>query len=145
VYARGGRGYFMSLTLTCTEGWPTRSPPGPSRQYMSDIGLYSTCINFLTSTYVISAHLSCKAGLFCRFLFIYYYYLFKLQMGFYPVAVYYNKTQHTTNTYHTNNKPHSNSHSTQNDTNSKGHTTHNGYTPHTMNTITRQQIQLKLQ
>jgi hypothetical protein len=25
-----------------------------------------------------------------------YYYLFKLQMGFYPVAVYYNKTQHTT-------------------------------------------------
>jgi hypothetical protein len=25
-------------------------------------------------------------------------YLFKLQMGFYPVAVYYNKTQHTNNT-----------------------------------------------
>jgi hypothetical protein len=24
----------------------------------------------------------------------YYYYLFKLQMGFYPVAVYYNKTTH---------------------------------------------------
>jgi hypothetical protein len=27
--------------------------------------------------------------------------LFKLQMGFYPVAVYYNKTQHTNNTHHT--------------------------------------------
>jgi hypothetical protein len=25
-------------------------------------------------------------------------YLFKLQMGFYPVTVYYNKTQHTTHT-----------------------------------------------
>jgi hypothetical protein len=32
---------------------------------------------------------------------IYYYYLFKLQMGFYPVSVYYNKTQHTNNTQHT--------------------------------------------
>jgi hypothetical protein len=31
-----------------------------------------------------------------------YYYLFKLQMGFYPVAVYYNKTQHTNNTPHSN-------------------------------------------
>jgi hypothetical protein len=31
----------------------------------------------------------------------YYYYLFKLQMGFYPLAVYYNKTQHTNNTHHT--------------------------------------------
>jgi hypothetical protein len=31
---------------------------------------------------------------------IYYYYLFKLQMCFYPVAVYYNKTQHTNNTHH---------------------------------------------
>jgi hypothetical protein len=33
----------------------------------------------------------------------YYYYLFKLQMGFYPVAVYYNKTQHTSHkiTHHT--------------------------------------------
>jgi hypothetical protein len=28
------------------------------------------------------------------------YYLFKLQMGFYRVAVYYNKTQHTNNTPH---------------------------------------------
>jgi hypothetical protein len=28
--------------------------------------------------------------------------LFKLQMGFYPVAVYYNKTQHTHNTPHSN-------------------------------------------
>jgi hypothetical protein len=28
-------------------------------------------------------------------------YLFKLQMDFYPVAVYYNKTQHTNNTHHT--------------------------------------------
>jgi hypothetical protein len=37
-------------------------------------------------------------------------------MGFYPVAEYYNKTQHT---------PHSNKHSTQNYTNNKGHTTHN--------------------
>jgi hypothetical protein len=34
--------------------------------------------------------------------------LFKLQMGFYPVAVYYNKTQHTNNTHHTNNTPYSN-------------------------------------
>jgi hypothetical protein len=40
-------------------------------------------------------------------------------MGFYPVAVYYNKTQHTNNT------PHSKKHSTQNYTNNKGHTTHN--------------------
>jgi hypothetical protein len=32
---------------------------------------------------------------------IIYYYLFKLQMGFYPVAVYYNRTQHTNNTHHT--------------------------------------------
>jgi hypothetical protein len=40
-------------------------------------------------------------------------------MGFYPVAVYYNKTQHTNNTHHTNN------HSTQNYSNNKGHTTHN--------------------
>jgi hypothetical protein len=38
-------------------------------------------------------------------------------MGFYPVAVYYNKTQHTNNTHHTNNTPHSNKHSTQNYTN----------------------------
>jgi hypothetical protein len=37
----------------------------------------------------------------------------------YPVAVYYNETQHTNNT------PHSNKHSTQNYTNNKGHTTHN--------------------
>jgi hypothetical protein len=29
-------------------------------------------------------------------------------MGFYPVAVYYNKTQHTNNTHHTNNTPPSN-------------------------------------
>jgi hypothetical protein len=29
-----------------------------------------------------------------------FYYLFKLQMGFYPVAVYYNKTKHTNNTHH---------------------------------------------
>jgi hypothetical protein len=29
-------------------------------------------------------------------------------MGFYPVAVYYNNTQHTNNTHHTNNTPHSN-------------------------------------
>jgi hypothetical protein len=40
-------------------------------------------------------------------------------MGFYPVAVYYNKT------HHTNNTPRSNKHSTQNDWNSKGHTAHN--------------------
>jgi hypothetical protein len=40
-------------------------------------------------------------------------------MGFYPVAVYYNKTQHTNNT------PHSIKHSTQSYTNNKGHTTHN--------------------
>jgi hypothetical protein len=39
-------------------------------------------------------------------------------MGFYPVAVYYNKTQHTS---------HSNKHSTQNYTNNKVHTTHNEY------------------
>jgi hypothetical protein len=30
----------------------------------------------------------------------YYYYLIKLKMGVYPVAVYYNKTQHTNNTAH---------------------------------------------
>jgi hypothetical protein len=29
-------------------------------------------------------------------------------MGFYPVAVYYNKTQHTNNTHNINNTPHSN-------------------------------------
>jgi hypothetical protein len=52
-----------------------------------------------------------------------FYYLFKLQMGFYPVAVYYNKTQHTNN------------HSTQNDTNNKGHTTHNDYNYNATNTI----------
>jgi hypothetical protein len=46
-------------------------------------------------------------------------------MGFHPVAVFYNKTQHTNNTHHTNNTPHSNKHSTQNYTNNKGHTTHN--------------------
>jgi flagellar basal body-associated protein FliL len=46
-------------------------------------------------------------------------YLFKLQMGFYMVAVYYNKTQYTNKT------PHSNKHSTQNYTSNKGHTTHN--------------------
>jgi hypothetical protein len=40
-------------------------------------------------------------------------------MGFYPVAVYYNKKQHTNNT------PHSNKHSTQIYTNNKEHTTHN--------------------
>jgi hypothetical protein len=40
-------------------------------------------------------------------------------MDFYPVAVYYNKTQHTNNT------PHSNKHSTQNYTNNKVHTTYN--------------------
>jgi hypothetical protein len=40
-------------------------------------------------------------------------------MGFYPVAVYYSKTQHTNNT------PHSNKHNTQSYTNNKGHTTHN--------------------
>jgi hypothetical protein len=65
----------------------------------------------------------------------YYYYLFKLQMGFYPVAVYYNKTQHTNNTHHTNNTPHSNNHSTQNDTNNKGHTTNNEYNYNATNTI----------
>jgi hypothetical protein len=64
-------------------------------------------------------------------------------MGFYPVAVYYNKTQHTNNTHHTNNTPHSNNHSTQNDTNNKEHTTHNEYTPHTMNTHHTQWIQLQ--
>jgi hypothetical protein len=42
-----------------------------------------------------------------------YYYLFKLQMGFYPVAVYYNKTQHTNNTHYINNTPHSKKHSTR--------------------------------
>jgi hypothetical protein len=42
-------------------------------------------------------------------------------MGFYPVAVYYNKTQHTNNT------PHSNKHSTQNYTNNKGHTISSAY------------------
>jgi hypothetical protein len=36
----------------------------------------------------------------------YYNYLFKLQMGFYPVAVYYNKTQHTNNTHHSTNTAH---------------------------------------
>jgi hypothetical protein len=40
-------------------------------------------------------------------------------MSFYPVAVYYNKTQHTNNT------PHSNKYSTQIYTNNKGHTTRN--------------------
>jgi hypothetical protein len=55
--------------------------------------------------------------------------------------MYYNKTQYTNNTHHI---PRSNNHSTQNDTNNKGHSTHNVYTPHTMNTITTQQIQLKL-
>jgi hypothetical protein len=60
-----------------------------------------------------------------------YCYSFNLQMGFYPVAVFYNKTQHTNNTHHTNNTqhtnntPHSNKHSTQNYTNNKGHTTYN--------------------
>jgi hypothetical protein len=46
-------------------------------------------------------------------------------MGFYPVAVYYNKTQHTNNTHHTNNTPHSNKHSTQIYTNNKERTTLN--------------------
>jgi hypothetical protein len=50
-------------------------------------------------------------------------------MGFYLVAVYYNKTQHTNNTHHTNNTPHSNKHSTQNYTNNKGHTTYCGVAP----------------
>jgi hypothetical protein len=61
------------------------------------------------------------------FFYFFRYYLFKLQMGFYPVAVYNNKTQHTNNKHHTNNTPHSNKHSTQNYTNNKGHTTHNDY------------------
>jgi hypothetical protein len=52
-------------------------------------------------------------------------------MGFYPVAVYYNKTQHTNNIHHTSNTPQSNKHSTQNDTNNKGHTTHNEFEDHT--------------
>jgi hypothetical protein len=47
-------------------------------------------------------------------------------MGFYPLAVYYNKTQHANNTSH-NNIPHSNKHSTQNYTQNKGHTTHKEY------------------
>jgi hypothetical protein len=49
-------------------------------------------------------------------------------MGFYPVAVYYNKTKHTNNT------PHSNKHSTQNYTYNKGHTTHNEYNANTITT-----------
>jgi hypothetical protein len=39
-----------------------------------------------------------------------YYYLFKLQMGFYPVAVYYSKTQHTNNTPHSNKTQHTKRH-----------------------------------
>jgi hypothetical protein len=54
--------------------------------------------------------------------------IFKLQMGFYPLAVYYNKTQHTNNTHHTN------KHSTQNYTNNKGHTTHNECNTNTITT-----------
>jgi hypothetical protein len=57
----------------------------------------------------------------------FYYYLFKLQMGFYPVPVVlqYDNTQitHITQiTHHTQTK-----HSTQNYTNNKGHTTNNKY------------------
>jgi hypothetical protein len=55
-------------------------------------------------------------------------------MGFYPVAVYYNKIQHTNNTHHTTIAPHSNKHSTQNYTNNKGHTTHNEYNANTITT-----------
>jgi hypothetical protein len=55
-------------------------------------------------------------------------------MCFYPVAVYYNKTQHTNNTHHTNNTPHSNKHSTQTYKNIKGHTTHNECNANTITT-----------
>jgi hypothetical protein len=51
-------------------------------------------------------------------------------MGFYPVAVHYNKTQHTNNT------PHSNKHSTQNYKNNKGHTTHNECNANAITTTT---------
>jgi flagellar basal body-associated protein FliL len=53
----------------------------------------------------------------------------------FTMAVYYNKTQHTNNKHHSNNTPHSNNHSTQTIKE----------TLYTMNTITMQQIQLKLQ
>jgi hypothetical protein len=55
-------------------------------------------------------------------------------MGFYPVAVYYNKTQHINNTHHTNNTPHSKKHSIQNYTNNIGHTTHNECNANTITT-----------
>jgi hypothetical protein len=54
-------------------------------------------------------------------------------MGFYPVAVYYNKTTHITK----NDTPHSNKHSTQNYTNNKGHTTHSECNANTITTINK--------
>jgi hypothetical protein len=52
-------------------------------------------------------------------------------MGFYLVAVYYNKTQHTSHkiTHHTQTK-----HSTHNYANNKGDTTHNEYNANTITT-----------
>jgi hypothetical protein len=48
-------------------------------------------------------------------------------MGFYPVAVVINKTQHTNNTHHIKYHHDQTKHSTQYYTHNKGHTIHNEY------------------
>jgi hypothetical protein len=60
-------------------------------------------------------------------------------MGFYPVAVYYNKTQHTSHkiTHHTQTK-----HSTQNYTTNKGQTTHNECNVNTITTTRMMELHL---
>jgi hypothetical protein len=82
----------------------------------SDFGKWEWC-NVMRETQTASLHCApSKYSLpilcllmtdMCFTIFYYYYYLFKVQMGFYPVAVYYNNT------------PHSNKHSTQNYTNNE--------------------------
>jgi hypothetical protein len=81
-----------SLLLHCTPWQLSMSPlPGSltlQLQTVDNITLVKTSVT-----------------LYCYY-YYYYHYLCKLQMGFYPVPVYYNKTQHTNNTHHTNNTAH---------------------------------------
>jgi hypothetical protein len=83
---------------------------------------HNTCIN-VPQSQTFRSHFSLYDSTRTQASQSFYYYLFKLQMGFYSVAMYYNKTQHKNNTHHTNNTPHSNKHSTQNYANNEGNTT----------------------
>jgi hypothetical protein len=100
-------------------------PPASLSTYKNNQVCWNQGFRFFFSVSASCRSMGSLIGLPPASIFYSYSYLFKLQMGFYPVAVYYNKTQHTINTHHTNNTHHSNKHSTQNYTNNKGRTTRN--------------------